>query len=178
VQASRQHAAVARTASEAPEFIVAIIFASRGKGVEAIATPIPSKVNQRTLLVGSLPIAQLVGGGTGVLTLDAQQVEEMYLTATQTLMGVALIPALRFHRAAALALLGLFAIQFPLTGESSPPDPVRDLRRLGLHRLRRQPRPPVAHPPGAFHWNAGHRAARHRAGRNTRSTRPSVTRSR
>lgn len=110
---------LAPLASEAPEFIVAIIFAIRGKGVEAIATLISSKVNQWTLLVGSLPIAQLVGGGTGVLTLDARQVEEMYLTATQTMMGVAVILALRFHRAAALALLGLFAIQFPLTGQSS-----------------------------------------------------------
>ena len=110
---------LAPLASEAPEFIVAIIFASRGKGVEALAILISSKVNQWTLLVGSLPIAQLIGGGTGVLVLDVRQVEEMYLTATQTMMGVAIVLALRFHRASALALLGLFLIQFPLTGEST-----------------------------------------------------------
>lgn len=110
---------LAPLASEAPEFIVAIIFAARGKGVEAIATLSSSKVNQWTLLVGSLPIAQWVGGGTGVLHLDARQVEKMYLTASQTLMGVALVLALRCHRSSALALLGLFAVQFPLTGESS-----------------------------------------------------------
>lgn len=35
------------------------------------------------------------------------------------MMGVALVLALRFHLAAAMALLGLLLIQFPLTGESS-----------------------------------------------------------
>jgi len=106
---------LAPLASEAPEFIVATIFASRGKGTSAIATLISSKVNQWTLLVGSLPVAHVIGGGRFSLVLDSRQVEEMLLTATQTLMGVALILGLRFQRAAAWALLGLFAVQFPLT---------------------------------------------------------------
>jgi cation:H+ antiporter len=42
-------------------------------------------------------------------------VEEVLLTATQTLMGVALILALRFGRTAAWALLMLFVVQFPIT---------------------------------------------------------------
>ena len=106
---------LAPLASEAPEFIVATIFASRGKGTAAIATLISSKVNQWTLLIGSLPIAHLFGGGGYSLVLDSRQVEEVLLTATQTMMGVALILALRFHRATALALLGLFVVQFPIT---------------------------------------------------------------
>lgn len=106
---------VAPLASEAPEFIIAIIFAARGKGTLAIATLISSKVNQWTLLVGSLPIAHLAGGGGASMPLDGRQVEEMLLTATQTMMGVALILALRFHRKSAWALLALFAIQFPIT---------------------------------------------------------------
>ncbi|MDP7704439.1 sodium:proton exchanger [Mycobacterium sp. TY815] len=105
---------LAPLASEAPEFVIAIIFASRGKGTAAIATLISSKVNQWTLLVGSLPIAHLVGGGADQLVLDGRQVEEMLLTATQTLMGVALILALRFHRYTAWALLTLFLVQFPV----------------------------------------------------------------
>lgn len=104
---------LAPLASEAPEFVIAIIFASRGKGTAAIATLISSKVNQWTLLMGSLPIAHLAGGGAGQLLLDGRQVEEMLLTATQTLMGVALILALRFHRYTAWALLALFLVQFP-----------------------------------------------------------------
>jgi cation:H+ antiporter len=106
---------LAPLASEAPEFIIAIIFAARGKGTAAIATLISSKVNQWTLLVGSLPLAHLLGGGGTALVLDNRQIEEMLLTATQTLIGVALILALRFHRRSAWALLTLFVVQFPIT---------------------------------------------------------------
>lgn len=106
---------LAPLASEAPEFIIATIFAARGKGTAAIATLISSKVNQWTLLIGSLPIAHLAGGGGFSLALDSRQVEEVLLTATQTLMGVALILALRFSRASAWALLVLFVVQFPLS---------------------------------------------------------------
>ncbi|ORW18879.1 sodium:proton exchanger [Mycobacterium palustre] len=105
---------LAPLASEAPEFIIAVIFATHGKGTAAIATLISSKVNQWTLLIGSLPVAHLLGGGGFSLALDARQVEEVLLTAAQTLMGVALIMALRFPRGAAWALLGLFVVQFPI----------------------------------------------------------------
>jgi cation:H+ antiporter len=106
---------LAPLASEAPEFIIAILFAARGKGTAAIAMLISSKVNQWTLLVGSLPVAYMIGGGGTVLRLDGRQMEEVLLTATQTMMGVALILALRFNRFTAWALLALFAIQFPIT---------------------------------------------------------------
>src|SRR6202020_1112611 len=92
---------LAPLASEAPEFIIATIFAARGKGAIAIATLISSKVNQWTLLVGSLPVAFGIGGGGASIQLDGRQIEEMVLTATQTLMGVALILGLRFRRRAA-----------------------------------------------------------------------------
>jgi cation:H+ antiporter len=105
---------LAPLASEAPEFIIATIFAARGKGTAAIAALISSKVNQWTLLIGSLPISHLLGGGGFTLALDSRQIEEVLLTATQTMMGVALILALRFHRATAWALLGLFIVQFPI----------------------------------------------------------------
>jgi cation:H+ antiporter len=106
---------LAPLSSEAPEFIIATIFAARGKGGIAIATLISSKVNQWTLLVGSLPVAFLLGGGGTSIQLDGRQIEEMVLTAVQTLMGVALILGLRFRRWAAWALLGLFVVQFPIT---------------------------------------------------------------
>lgn len=106
---------LAPLASEAPEFIIATIFAARGKSTAAIATLISSKVNQWTLLMGSLPIAYLAGGGGTELVLDGRQIEEVLLTATQTMMGVALILSLRFHRATAWLLLALFVVQFPIT---------------------------------------------------------------
>ena len=55
---------LAPLASEAPEFIIATIFAARGKGGIAIATLISAKVNQWTLLIGSLPVAYMLGGGS------------------------------------------------------------------------------------------------------------------
>jgi cation:H+ antiporter len=107
---------LAPLSSEAPEFIVAILFALRGNGAAAIGTLIASKVNQWSLLVGSLPIAHALGGGGFDVILDARQTEEFVLTASQTLMGIAIIIGLRFHRWAAIALVALFAVQFAVTG--------------------------------------------------------------
>lgn len=106
---------LAPLASEAPEFIIAVLFALRGMGAAAISTLIASKINQWSLLVGSLPVAHFFGGGGSDLGLDARQVEEFVLTASQTVMGVAIIMALRFHRVAAAALLAIFAVQFLVT---------------------------------------------------------------
>lgn len=106
---------LAPLASEAPEFIIAVMFAVRGMGAAAIGTLIASKVNQWSLLVGSLPLAHLVGGGDTALPLDARQIEEFTLTATQTLLGVAIIIALRFHWWSAIGLAALFAVQFVVT---------------------------------------------------------------
>lgn len=110
---------LAPLASEAPEFIVAITFALRGKGAAAIGILLSAKVNQWTALVGSLPIAYLIGGGDTALPLDARQVEEFWLTATQTLMGIGILLALRFPRWGAVSLLGLFLIQFAFTSTTS-----------------------------------------------------------
>lgn len=109
---------LAPLASEAPEFIIAAMFALRGMGAAAIGTLIASKVNQWSLLVGSLPIAHLAGGGGLGLPLDGRQIEEFTLTATQTILGVAIILALRFHWAPALGLAALFGVQFFVTDTS------------------------------------------------------------
>ncbi|HEY1155621.1 MAG TPA: sodium:proton exchanger [Arthrobacter sp.] len=106
---------LAPLASEAPEFIIAVLFAMRGMGAAAISTLIASKINQWSLLVGSLPVAHFVGGGGTDLALDARQVEEFVLTASQTVMGIAIIMALRFHRVSAVALMAIFAVQFAVT---------------------------------------------------------------
>ena len=109
---------LAPLASEAPEFIIAAMFAVRGMGGAAIGTLIASKVNQWSLLVGSLPIAHFAGGGGLGLPLDGRQIEEFTLTATQTILGVAIILALRFHWAPALGLAALFGLQFFVTDTS------------------------------------------------------------
>jgi cation:H+ antiporter len=109
---------LAPLASEAPEFIVAILFAWRGKGAAALGLLISAKVNQWTLLIGSLPIAYGIGGGPASLALDGRQVEEFLLTASQTVMALAVLLTLRFPRWAAWTLLGLFAVQFAIPGQT------------------------------------------------------------
>jgi cation:H+ antiporter len=53
------------------------------------------------------------GGGTAGLLLDARQTEEFLLTAAQAVLGFAVLANLRFGSREALALLALFALQFP-----------------------------------------------------------------
>ena len=100
--------------SESPELIVACILAYRLKGDDAIGTLLSSKVNQWTLLVGSIPLAFMAGGGSAMgIELDARQTEEFILTAAQTVLGFAVLANLRFRTREALALLVLFLLQFP-----------------------------------------------------------------
>lgn len=106
---------LAPLASEAPEFIVATMFAVHGNGAAAIGTLIASKVNQWSLLVGSLPVAYMAGGGGTTLPLDGRQIEEFVLTATQALLGVAIIMSLKFQWWGALGLFSLFVAQFVVT---------------------------------------------------------------
>jgi Ca2+/Na+ antiporter len=110
---------LAPLAAESPEFIVALLLARRGNGDDALGTLLSSKVNQWTLLVGTIPFAYLVGGGGAALPLDARQVEEVLLTATQTALGFAVLVGLRFHVRSAVALLALFAVQFAFPGTTA-----------------------------------------------------------
>jgi cation:H+ antiporter len=100
--------------SESPELIVACLLAYRMKGDDAIGTLLSSKVNQWTLLVGSLPLAFLIGGGgSGGLILDDRQTQEFLLTAAQTVLGFAVLSNLRFGWRDATLLFTLFVLQFP-----------------------------------------------------------------
>ena len=110
---------LAPLASESPEFIVALLLARRGNGDDALGTLLSSKVNQWTLLIGTIPLAYLLGGGGAGLPLDERQVEEVLLTATQTALGFAVLVGLRFHVRSAIALLALFAVQFAFPGTTA-----------------------------------------------------------
>jgi len=106
---------VAPIATEAPEFIVAFMFALRGKPSIGLAVLVSSKVNQWTALAGSLPIAFAMGGGSGSLPMDSIQIEEFLLTIGQTVFGVALLLTLRLGFRASVLLMVLFVstIVFP-----------------------------------------------------------------
>jgi cation:H+ antiporter len=105
---------LAPLASESPELLVAAVLALRGHQDASLGTLLSSKVNQWTLLVGSLPVAYAIGGGSaGGIILDARQTEEFILTAAQTLLGLAVLIDLRFALWEAITLFALFALQFP-----------------------------------------------------------------
>jgi cation:H+ antiporter len=110
---------IAPLASEFPEFLVALIFAHRRRGADALGILLASKVNQWTLLVGSLPLAFAAGGGGWILRLDGRQVEEVALTAAQTLLGVAVLVNCTLTGWEAAALFVLFGAQFLLPGSST-----------------------------------------------------------
>ncbi len=122
---------VAPLASEAPELIVAGMFAWRLQTSAGFGTLLSSKVNQWTLLVGSLPIVFAISAGqlTG-LPLDSLQREELFLTAAQSVFAVAVLVNRSISVKEALALLGLFLGQFVLGGVL--PDGVRELERISV----------------------------------------------
>jgi cation:H+ antiporter len=103
-------------ASEAPELTVAAILASRGRALAAMVMLISSKVNQWTLLIGSLPVAYSISGtDIGPLPMDSRQVEEVFLTAAQSAFAVAIFASLSISSREALLLLGLFGTQLFFT---------------------------------------------------------------
>ncbi|WP_246295175.1 sodium:proton exchanger [Piscinibacter koreensis] len=103
---------LAPLASESPAVVIAVLFVLSGRAEGGLTTMISDKINQWTLLVGMLPLAMSVGfGGLTALPLDARQHEEFFLTAAQSLFGVALLLRLRFSLLSALALALLFAVQ-------------------------------------------------------------------
>lgn len=107
---------LAPLASEAPEFTVATLFALRGKPNAGIGTLISSKVNQWTLLIGALPVVySLSGGHVQPMMLDGRQIEEVFLTAAQSLLAVIVIADLRFSVFEATILGVLFLTQMVTT---------------------------------------------------------------
>ena len=100
---------LAPLASEAPAVTVAILFVLSARPAAGMTTMISDKINQWTLLVGMLPLAMSVGAGALTsLPLDARQHEEFFLTAAQSLFGIALLLRLRLGLAGAGALAILF----------------------------------------------------------------------
>ncbi len=105
---------LAPLSSEAPELIIATIFAWRLRAADGLGMLLSAKVNQWTLLVGSLWVAYTLGGGGGApLPLDERQTEEFLLTSAQALLAFAVLADLRFGLWEAAAIFGLFVLQFP-----------------------------------------------------------------
>ncbi len=112
---------LAPLASESPEVLVAGMLAWRGRANVGMGALISSKVNQWTLLIGTLPIAFSIAAGqfhwTHGLPLDGRQREEIFLTAAQSAFAIAVFANLRMDTKEAVALFVLFASQLFITSE-------------------------------------------------------------
>jgi cation:H+ antiporter len=83
---------VAPLASEAPEFIIAAMWTMRRHATMAMSALISSKVNQWTLLIGTISLVYSISAGRiAPLVLDAQQRQEIFLTAAQSLFAVVML---------------------------------------------------------------------------------------
>ncbi len=103
---------LAPLASEAPEIMIAAIWAIKGQGQAALGALISSKVNQWTLLVGTLPIVySFSAGNLSSFTLDLRQNHEIWLTAGQSIFAVAILSNLKISWLEALLLIILFSAQ-------------------------------------------------------------------
>jgi cation:H+ antiporter len=108
---------LAPLASEAPELLIAGMFAWRLNTNAGLGALVSSKVNQWTLLVGTLPIVFAISSRSHHgLPLDALQREELFVTAAQSAFAVAILASRSISVREARLLLGLFIIQFISTG--------------------------------------------------------------
>ncbi len=106
---------LAPLASEAPELLVAGLYAWRLNTNAGLGTLVSSKVNQWTLLVGTLPVVFALGvGGLHGLPIDAHQREELFLTAAQSFFALAVLATLSISTREALMLFSLFWAQFAI----------------------------------------------------------------
>ena len=104
---------LAPLASEAPEFIIAGLFAWRLQTDTALGALVSSKVNQWTLLVGSLPLVFAIASRSfHGLPIEGSQRLELLLTASQSLFAVAVISNLRMSVREAWWIFALFWAQF------------------------------------------------------------------
>ncbi|MGH3977774.1 MAG: sodium/calcium exchanger protein [Pseudonocardiaceae bacterium] len=112
---------VAPLASESPELIVACLYAWRLAASNSLGTLLSSKVNQWTLLVGTIPVVfALSATTTDGLPIDTNQRLELLLTAAQSLFAVAILVNLSLTITGALALLSLFSVQFVVSITAPP----------------------------------------------------------
>src|ERR687885_322524 len=100
-----------------PAATIGALLALRGKATAGLGLLLSAKVNQWTLLVGSLPLAYSLGAGRpDALPLDTRQVAEVWLTAAQSLFGVAVLASLSLELGESVLLAGLFLAQFIVGG--------------------------------------------------------------
>jgi cation:H+ antiporter len=103
-------------ATETPELVIAGVLLAHARGGESVAVLLAGAVSQLTLALGSLPLAYVLGAGTGPLPLQPREQVELLLTIGVALYAVASLVTLRLSRGDSSIMLALFAAQFLLPG--------------------------------------------------------------
>jgi cation:H+ antiporter len=105
---------LAPLASEAPEFLLAIMFTLQGKPSLGLGSMLSAKLNQWTLLVGMIPAVYGISSGSlaSPIPLESFQHQEILLTAAQSVLAVVLVAGGSLSVGQGALLLGLFVAQF------------------------------------------------------------------
>jgi len=115
---------LAPIASEAPEFIIATMFALRGKAGLALGSLLCAELNQWTLLVGMIPGGYALSHGSLAhpIPMGSLQMHEILLTASQSLLAVIILAGMQLTLSQGLLLATLFFGQFlaPVVSQRYP----------------------------------------------------------
>jgi cation:H+ antiporter len=103
---------VAPLASESPELIVVAVLVNKARSTAGFNALISSKLNQWTLLIGTLSVVFSISfGAYGVLPFDQKQAAEIWITAGQSYFALAILSNFEISIREALVLFGLFISQ-------------------------------------------------------------------
>ncbi|ELZ96655.1 sodium/calcium exchanger membrane region [Haloferax sulfurifontis] len=103
---------LAPLASESPELIVVAYLVNKARSTAGFNALISSKLNQWTLLIGTLAIVYSIAAGQiGTLSFDQKQAAEIWITAAQSLFALAILLNFEISIREAVTLLVLFVSQ-------------------------------------------------------------------
>jgi len=106
---------IAPLASESPELIVVAYLVNKARSTAGFNALISSKLNQWTLLIGTLAVVYSLGlGEVGSLPFDEKQTAEIWITAAQSAFAIAILTNFNISLREATALLVLFVSQVVL----------------------------------------------------------------
>ncbi|WP_129113695.1 sodium:calcium antiporter [Halegenticoccus tardaugens] len=103
---------LAPLASESPELIVVAYLVNKARSTAGFNALISSKLNQWTLLIGTLAVVYSIAAGhIGTLSFDQKQAAEIWITAAQSFFALAILANFEISAREAVALLVLFISQ-------------------------------------------------------------------
>ncbi|GKZ14723.1 sodium:calcium antiporter [Haladaptatus sp. T7] len=106
---------IAPLASESPELIVVLYLVNKARSTAGFNALISSKLNQWTLLIGTLAVVYSIASGTvGTLAFDEKQAAEIWITAAQSFFALGVLVNFEIDVREALTLFVLFASQVVL----------------------------------------------------------------